>query len=371
MKKLIYNILFLFCLAITFSSCDNDEKSILDTTGDTSIHTFSINGVQGTINAENSTISVILPSGSSLKALSPVIAVADGALVTPNSGTSIDFADSKGNLTPVVFTVTNKDVYQKYTVTVDVARAKITSFKIGAVQGDIDDVNKKISLYLPVGTDLTALYPVVEYTSGASISPALGSAVNFTNPVTYTLNYLGSTFTYAVTVIAGEKPKPVLVIYNGEDVSPVWDALASTINNGYANPKTDGINSSAYCVSIMRNKSSDDGGQPWSGGALWNANKVNIDPAIYSKFTLMVLKNVAGDVQLEIQSTDGVKDYLKVSYSAEKLGQWQELTFNIPASRTAMINNILVAPHSTNTSGDASYTPQMMYWDNLKAYPKQ
>jgi len=122
-----------------------------------------------------------------------------------------------------------------------------------------------------------------------------------------------------------------LVIYNGEDIAPVWDPIASTINNGYTNPETDGINSSTYCVAIMRNKSTDNGGQPWSGGALWNAYKVNVDPAIYNKFTLMVLKNVAGDVQLEIQSTDGVKDYIKVAYLANALGQWQELTFTNPS----------------------------------------
>ena len=373
MKKIIYNILFVLCLVITFSSCANELKSILDTTGDTAIHTFSINGVQGTINAENSTISVILPSGSSLNALSPVITVADGAIVTPNSGTAVDFADSKGNLTPVTYTVMNKDLYQKYTVSVDVARAKITSFKIGSVQGDIDDVNKKISLYLPVGTDLTALYPVVEFTGGATISPALGSAVNFTSPLTYTLNYLGSTFTYVVTVIAGEKPKPILVIYNGEDVAPVWDPIASTINNGTINPKTNGINSTPTCVSIMRRKAAtDDGGRAWSGGALWHTNKVNIDPAVYNKFTMMVLKNSPGIVHLELQ-TDGElnKDFVATSYSADHLGEWQELTFVIPASRTAIINNILVAAHDADTSIDPNFANQVIYWDNLKAYPKQ
>jgi len=373
MKKIIYNILFVLCLVFTLSSCENEIKSILNTTGDTSIHTFSINGVQGTINAENSTISVILPSGSSLRALSPVITVADGAIVTPNSGTAVDFADSQGNLTKVTYTVTNKDLYQKYTVSVDVARAKIISFKIGSVQGDIDDVNKKVSLYLPVGTDLTALFPIVEYTSGATISPALGSAVNFTNPVTYTLNYLGSTFNYIVTVIAGEKPKPILVIYNGEDVAPAWDPIASTINNGTINPKTDGINSTPTCVSIMRRKAgSDDGGRAWSGGALWHNYKVNIDPAVYNKFTMMVLKSSPGIVHLELQSDGELnKDFVSTSYSADHLGEWQELTFVIPASRTAIINNILVAVHDADTSTSPTFVDQMMYWDNLKAYPKQ
>ncbi|MEI6554112.1 MAG: hypothetical protein WCL70_00830 [Paludibacter sp.] len=370
MKRTINYILILFSTVLVLSSCKDEVRAVLDTTADVNIHSFSINGVAGVIDSAKSTISVILPAGSSLKGLQPQITLADGAQVTPNTGDAVDFVDAKGNLTEITYIVTNKDLYQKYTVSVDVARAKISSFKIGSVDGEIDDVNKKITIYLPIGTDVTTLYPIVSYTVGATLSPAPGTAVDFSNPVTLTLTYLGSTFTYDVTVILGTKPKPVVVIYDGETVSPTWDPLASTVTNGTANPKTDGINTSAYCVSIMRNKSSDNGGQPWSGGALWNAYKVNIDPASYGKFTMMVLKNVAGDVQLEIQSTDGVKDYIKVTYSATALGQWQELTFTIPASRTAIINNILVAPHVVDTSGDASYTPQPMYWDNLKACPK-
>ncbi len=373
MKKVIYYILLILIPVITFNSCVDEIKSVLDTTGDVDIHSFTINGVEGTINADNSTISVILPAGSALTGLSPVVGLADGAEVTPNNGEAVDFADNKGNLLSVTYTVTNKDLYQKYTVSVDVARAKITKFKIGSVEGDIDDVTKKIVIYLPVGTDVTSLNPVLEYTNGATLTPASGSSINFTNPVTFTLNYLGSVFTYEAKVILGEKPKPILVIYNGETVSPTWASLAGTVNNGYVNPKTDGINTTSTCVSMMRTKAaSDDGGRPWSGGALWNENKVNIDPAIYSKFTLMVLKNVAGDVQLEIQSNgEQNKDWLKANYSADALGQWQELTFTIPAGRTAVINNILVAPHVIDAVNDPNFSSQMMYWDQLRAHPKQ
>lgn len=373
MKKIIYYFLLILIPVITFSSCVDDVKSVLDTTGDVDIHSFTINGVEGTINADNSTISVILPAGSALTGLSPVVGLGEGAEITPNNGEAVDFADNKGNLLTVTYTVTNKDLYQKYTVSVDVARAKITKFKIGSVEGDIDDVTKKITIYLPVGTNVSALYPVLEYTSGATLSPASGTAVDFTNPVTFTLNYLGSVFTYEATVVLGEKPKPILIIYDGETVSPTWASIAGTVNNGYVNPKTDGINSTSTCISMMRTKAaSDDGGRPWSGGALWNENKVNIDPAIYSKFTLMVLKNVAGDVQLEIQSNgEQNKDWLKASYSADALGQWQELTFTIPAGRTAVINNILVAPHVIDAVNDPNFSSQMMYWDQLRAHPKQ
>lgn len=373
MKKIIYYFLLMFGSAIMFNSCNEDVKDVLDTSGDVDIHSFTINGVEGSINTDNSTISVILPAGSALTGLSPVVGLGEGAEITPNNGEAVDFADNKGNLLTVTYTVTNKDLYQKYTVSVDVARAKISKFKIGSVEGDIDDVTKKITIYLPVGTNVSALYPVLEYTSGATLSPASGTAVDFTNPVTFTLNYLGSVFTYEATVVLGEKPKPILIIYDGETVSPTWASIAGTVNNGYVNPKTDGINTTPTCVSMMRTKAaSDDGGRPWSGGALWNEYKVNIDPAIYSKFTLMVLKNVAGDVQLEIQSNgEQNKDWLKASYSASALGQWQELTFNIPAGRTAVINNILVAPHVIDAVNDPNFSSQMMYWDQLRAHPKQ
>jgi len=373
MRKIIYYILFVLCPVIAFNSCNDEMKSVLDTTGDTNIHSFSINGVDGIINPENSTISVILPAGSGLKNLSPQITIAEGAQLTPNNGEAVDFVDANGNPVIVSFTVTNKDLYQKYNVSVDVARAIITKFKIGSVEGDINDITKKITVYLPVGTDVTAIYPVVEYTDGATLAPESGTAVNFTNPVNFSLNYLGSIFTYEVTVILGDRPKPVLVLYDGETVSPTWASIASTINNGYLNPKTNGINSTSTCISISRRKEeTDDGGRPWSGGALWNENKVNIDPAVYSKLTIMVLKYTAGDVQLEVQSNgEQNKDWLKASYSADALGEWQELTFQIPASRTAVINNILIAPHVVDTKNDPNFTTQMVYWDQLKAHPKQ
>lgn len=373
MKKLIYKILLMATPVFALISCNSEERSNLDISGDTDIHTFTINGVEGTINSDNSTISLILPSGTNLRGLIPDITLGEGAIVSPNTGVAADFADAGGNLTPITFTVSNKDSYQKYKVTVDVAKAKITSFKIGSVVADIDETTKKILIYLPLGTDVTGLIPVVEYTVGATITPAAGSPVNFTNPVNFSLDYLGSLFTYEVTVKLGDKPLPNLVIYNGETVSPSWASLASTLNNGYLNPKTDGINNTPTCIAMTRRKEgSDDGGRPWSGGALWNANKVNIDPKLYDRITIMILKNVAGTVQLEIQSDgEANKDWLKVAYSASNLGKWQELTFMIPASRTAVINNILVAPHVDDSSGDPNFVTQMMYWDQLIAHPKQ
>lgn len=365
MNTLLNKLTILILILVTISSCTVEDRDLMDLSGNTGIQSFTINGIEGTINADNSTISVILPSGTDLHGLAPEIALADGAVISPASGVSMDFADANNNPESVTYLVTNKDSYQKYTVNVDVARATITGFKIGSVEGSIDETKKEIVIWLPTGTDVSALVPVIEYTEGAELSPAAGTSVNFTNPVAFTLNYLGSTFTYTVTVKLGVKPLDNLVVYDGEKAIVKWEALGPiTLTNNYPNPLRTGINTTANCIMVNR---SPEGQAGWNGGALWNANAVNINPAIYGSFTLMILKEAAGDVQLEIQSAGELnKDWLHADYSVDHLGEWQELTFNIPKGRTAIINNILVMPHNLNTG----FTAHQMYWDQLIAIPK-
>lgn len=370
-NTLIYSII-LFIAAVLFVACEDKTES-LNFSSDVDIYSFVINEVEGTINPENSTITLVLPNGTDLTALTPQITLGEGAEITPANGLSIDFSNSAIKGSEVIYTVTNNNLYQKYKVSVDVSKAKITGFRIGTNEGSIDEVAKTITVYVPDATDVTSLIPIIEYTEGASITPETGMPVDFTNPVEYKLNYFGSDFIYTVTVHLGEPPVSPVVIYNGEDVAPAWEGIAATAESPFANPKKDGINSSSYCASILRlGSDSDDGGKPWSGAALWNSYKVNIDPAIYDSFSLMVLKEVAGDVQIEIQS-DGEqdKDWLKVWYSEDDLGEWQKLTFKIPEGRTAMINSILVAPHCHDAGQPVAFDTQRMYWDELIALPKE
>jgi hypothetical protein len=73
----------------------------------------------------------------------------------------------------------------------------ITSFKIGLVSGVIAGTN--ITVTLPVGTDISALVPVIVY-NGKMITPT--TAQDFTEPVTYTVTAENlSTQNYIVTVV--------------------------------------------------------------------------------------------------------------------------------------------------------------------------
>ena len=51
--------------------------------------------------------------------------------------------------------------------------------------------------------------------------------------------------------------------------------------------------------------------------------------------------------------------------------KWQKLTFKIPENRTAIINNILVAPHAHDAGQPVVFTTHRVYWDELIALPKE
>lgn len=80
----------------------------------------------------------------------------------------------------------------------------ITSFKFSAltpeVTGTINEADSTIKLFVPAGTDLTALVPTVTHT-GASVNPASGAANDFSSPQVYTVTASNSaTRSYTVTV---------------------------------------------------------------------------------------------------------------------------------------------------------------------------
>jgi hypothetical protein len=191
----VKNIIWLFIvMALSWVACEESTRDSLDLSGDVQITSFAANGAQATITEQTNQIKLMLPVGTDLSALSPVIELSEGAVVSPASGETRDFT------APVTYLVTNGNLYAKYKVTAEIITAKITRFTIGNYIGTIDETAKTIKLVMPLETDVTNLTPTVEYTSGATMTPAAGSSVDFTNPVTYTLNYLGEDFTYEVSI---------------------------------------------------------------------------------------------------------------------------------------------------------------------------
>ena len=82
----------------------------------------------------------------------------------------------------------------------------ILNFKFAspAVEADITESAKTIVAMVPVGTDVTALVPIITISEKATINPGSGIPQNFTNPVTYTVVAEdGSQAVYTATVIFG------------------------------------------------------------------------------------------------------------------------------------------------------------------------
>ena len=91
----------------------------------------------------------------------------------------------------------------KYVQGVATPNTQITAFSVPqqTIPAVIDQTNLKITVTVPAGTNVTALLPTITVSNGVVLTPASGTAENFTAPVTYTLFVPCSTLNYSVTVV--------------------------------------------------------------------------------------------------------------------------------------------------------------------------
>ena len=91
-----------------------------------------------------------------------------------------------------------------------------------------------ISAGVPFSVDVTTLVPTITVSTKATVSPASGSAQNFTNPVTYTVTAEdGTTQKYTVTVTKGAAPKSAeksILTFGFNALSPAVAASISGLN---------------------------------------------------------------------------------------------------------------------------------------------
>lgn len=138
-----------------------------------------------------------------------------GRTCSPTSGIAVDFANT------VTYTLggDNDLASRSYAVTVlnksgqpisaksgggdtpVASTAKITAFSVLGEDGVIDQENGTITVTLPVGTNVTAVAPVVSVPAGAVVSPVSGEVVNLSSPLIYTVTLGTESRTYTVTVV--------------------------------------------------------------------------------------------------------------------------------------------------------------------------
>jgi uncharacterized protein YcfJ len=190
------------------------------------ITSFNIGDAIGVIDGQ--VITIIVPYGTDLTGLSPVIGFT-GSTVSPASRIAQDFTN------PVTYQVSADDGSARdYAVTVQQAASdekSITSFDIGDVAGIIS--GPAITLTVPYDTDLAALAPVIGFT-GNAVSPASGAPQDFTGSVTYRVTASdGSARDYTVIVRCAEPAEKAITSFGIGTAAGVITEQAITITIPY------------------------------------------------------------------------------------------------------------------------------------------
>jgi hypothetical protein len=146
------------------------------------------------------------------------------------------------------------------------------------------------------------------------------------------------------------------IISNAEDTGLSWWQAGSTaVEIVDWHPKEG--NSSAKAMTIWISPTSD----AWSGGGL---SGLNINVSAYNKISVLVYKNVAGTVRLELQD-GGPNQFVTANYTTP--GVWQKLEFAIPAGM-GNITTLLIAPFIDYNLSTIVGEQSRCFWDNVIAF---
>ena len=189
--------------------------------------------IQATIDETAMTIKAAFPVGTSLTALTPTITLSEKATIRPESKKTVDFSG------PVTYTVTAQDSSTaKYEATFTVIKSdakEIQKFVFLAndnddlstdIEADIDEEAKTITAKLPANASRSSLKPTIVLSEKATVAPGNKEAINFTNPINYTVTAEdGSTVNYNVTMTNEPSVREILLAIS--DANPEntlgWD----------------------------------------------------------------------------------------------------------------------------------------------------
>jgi hypothetical protein len=193
-------LLLLAVFALTIVSCGDDDPAPVPSSAK-EILSFSFTSPPATGVIAGTSITVAVPFGTDVSALTPTITVSDLATVSPTSGTAQNFSN------PVTYTVTAEDgTTQAYTVTVTLGQNTendITTFSFAGFDPVVSGViaGNTITVTFPYPVDPAGLVPTIEVSAEATVTPASGVAQDFSGTLQYTVTAQnGTTKVYNVTI---------------------------------------------------------------------------------------------------------------------------------------------------------------------------
>ena len=189
------------------------EVTIVNLSDAALITAFDVPGQNGdeVIADETDSIALNVDYGTDVSALTPVVAISEGAVVSPASAVEQDFTN------PVTYTVTSEDetVEKEFEVTITVlpnTATDILTFSLAEQIGTvvIDDELHTIAIEVANGTVVTGLVATFtlspQATAAVGVTPQVSAATanDFTNPVVYAVTAGDETTTQNWTVTVTE-----------------------------------------------------------------------------------------------------------------------------------------------------------------------
>ena len=203
----IYTLLVALMAVFATASCSDDNTSDLQLAGNCGVTAIALDDYDGTIDAAARSIVVRVPENYDTRSMTVTdLALSDGAESSVSKGDILDMSVAH------TIHVTNGDVYLDWSLKAVRDEAKILSFKLNDTYvGSIDETAKTILVLVPGDTDVKQLVPTVTVSDGATVTPEPGLAVDFTNPVQFTVENNTAKAVYTVTVRVIDKPSAIFV----------------------------------------------------------------------------------------------------------------------------------------------------------------
>ncbi len=198
--KTVYIVIEVIVAMTMAASCDDDNTSALILEGDTRVESIMVSGYPGKVDHEARTITVNVPVEVNLSILR-----VDAITLSPGATCDLPQGASFNGTVPRAIRVVNGSVCTDYTMTVKHDDVEFLSFVINnEYAGKIDNSARTILVFVPIDVDVTAMQASFTVTEGASVEPASGSLLDFTQPVVFTAKLRSATVGYTVTVVRDE-----------------------------------------------------------------------------------------------------------------------------------------------------------------------
>lgn len=206
MKKL--SVIMAFIATICLCGCKGHQLSDLELGGDCNVLSLTMDNEYTAIVERNiHRVTVRLPKDAKSDVMTiTAMSLSEGATANLHVGEDINLRSPRN------LRITNGSAYQDWTLRAKNDAAVITSFRLnGRFSGIIKEEEHTIRVSVPKGTDITNMKVDIEASEYAVITPSINQPMNFSAPVTLTVDNNTAHSTYVVTVTVLDNPKALFV----------------------------------------------------------------------------------------------------------------------------------------------------------------